>query len=67
MDVSFGQNALQSTGQKLPLQVLASQAGYYIGTADDEGPVSRESDRYYQTPQQAYDAMRAGNWIQHFD
>lgn len=27
----------------LPLRVLKSAAGYYIGTADEEGPVSRIS------------------------
>jgi hypothetical protein len=29
--------------------VLRSAAGHYIGTADDDGPVSRESVEYFPT------------------
>jgi len=66
MDVSYGLNALRTTGERLELQILQSRAGFFIGTIDHEGPVSRESG-YYKTPQQAYDAMRSGNWDQHYD
>ena len=41
--VRSGALALAWTGKRLPLQVLRSAAGHYIGTQDDEGPVSRES------------------------
>ncbi len=41
--VRHGVLALVCTGLKLPLQVLHSSAGYYIGTQKDEGPISRES------------------------
>ncbi len=58
--------AIQTTGQLLKLDILHSKAGWYIGTIDHDGPVSRESG-YYKTPQAAYDAMRAGNWEQHLD
>lgn len=40
---SFGQLALTYCGKFLPLEVLQSAAGHYIGTRDTEGPVSRES------------------------
>ena len=39
--------ALAWTGKRLPLQVLRSAAGHYIGKQDDEGPVSRESVEYF--------------------
>ncbi|MDH0214525.1 hypothetical protein B2J73_18105 [Stutzerimonas stutzeri] len=66
MDVTYGLNAYRTTGQLLKLDILQSKAGWYIGTIDHDGPVSRESG-YYKTPQAAYDAMRAGNWEQHLD
>lgn len=34
-------------GTDYKLQVLQSNAGYYIGTFGAEGPVSRESQEYY--------------------
>jgi hypothetical protein len=39
----FGHLAWECCGERLPLQVLKSQAGYYLGTKDDKGPFSRES------------------------
>ena len=41
----------------LPLQVLKSNAGFYIGTADAEGPVSRDSAEYWRTASQAQTAL----------
>ena len=38
---SFGQLALIHCGKFLPLEILHSAAGHYIGTRDTEGPVSR--------------------------
>lgn len=32
-----------SVGTPLPLRVVESASGFYIGTVDDYGPVSRES------------------------
>ena len=43
---SIGYQALACVGKRLPLQVLCSAAGHYIGTADAEGPVSRESANF---------------------
>lgn len=39
---TFGLLAQQYCNIELPLQVLKSNAGFYIGTADDAGPCSRE-------------------------
>lgn len=51
-------------GRILPLQVLKSAAGYYIGTADDEGPCSRESCEYFPTRDRAAQALASGAWTQ---
>jgi hypothetical protein len=54
-------------GFKLPIQVLQSAAGFYIGTADESGPVSRESDEYYGTRERAEIALERGEWTQNFN
>lgn len=63
-----GKLAFESLGVRLPLQVLQSAAGFYIGTFDDEGPVSRESLEYFGTREQAEKAFatgdEAGGWTQ---
>lgn len=56
--------ALATCGLRLPLQVLKSAAGYYIGTADEEGPVSRESVEYFRTPSDASTALANSTWTQ---
>jgi len=50
----------------LPLQVLKSAAGFYIGTADEMGPMSRDSVEYWPTEDQAQTALDAGRdaWTQ---
>jgi hypothetical protein len=49
----------------LPLQVLESGAGYYIGTwSDEDGPVSRESQEYYKNHAEAENALKMVNWTQ---
>jgi len=50
-------------GERLPLQVLRSAAGHYIGTFDD-GPVSRESAEYFPTREVARHALETGAWTQ---
>ncbi|MDK9702516.1 MAG: hypothetical protein OEL20_05205 [Sulfuritalea sp.] len=45
------------------LAVLESAAGFYIGLADSTGPVSRESERYWPTREQAQEALATGRWI----
>jgi len=56
LHVKTGQLAREA-GLRLPLQVLQSAAGYYLGTADEEGPVSRESVEYWPTEAQAQTAL----------
>lgn len=51
-------------GFNLPLQVLRSANGYYIGTANDDGPVSRESVEYWGSLQAAADALKNQRWTQ---
>lgn len=49
----------------LPLSVLQSAAGFYLGTFDDEeGPISRESVEYWATRAEASTALISGNWTQ---
>lgn len=64
--MQYGKLAMQ-IGQRLPLQVLRSAAGYYLGTFDAEGPVSRESVEYWPQRTQAEDALRSGGWTQRLD
>lgn len=59
-----GRLAYEHAGVRLPLQILKSEAGYYIGTADESGPVSRESLEYWQDGITAETALRTGNWCQ---
>lgn len=59
----FGHLALVFCNKALPLKVLKSQAGFYIGTADDL-PVSRECDRYWPTEKEAENALTTGDWQQ---
>ncbi|MGV8399246.1 hypothetical protein ACV33W_08480 [Pseudomonas aeruginosa] len=59
-----GQLALIYAGQLLPVQVLKSAAGYFIGTADNEGVVSRESVEYYASRDLADSALVTGQWQQ---
>lgn len=50
---------------ELPLCILKSAAGYYIGTIHEAfGPVSRESEEYFSTPEQAEEALASGCWSQ---
>ena len=51
-------------GFNLPLHVLRSANGFYIGTADDNGPVSRESVEYWKTIQEAALALENGTYTQ---
>ena len=62
--VSTGKLAAVFAGQALPLQVLRSGAGYYIGTQNEEGPVSRESVEYFSTRTLAERALAEGSWSQ---
>ncbi len=61
---SFGQLALIYCGKLLPLEVLQSAAGHYIGTRSSEGPVSRESREYFRSYAVAQRALERGGWSQ---
>ncbi len=51
------------TGAHLPVQVLRSAAGYYLGTtASDGSPYSRESVEYWKKPLDAIVALDLGQW-----
>lgn len=64
MTHSFGLLAQEYCNIQLPLQVLKSNAGFYIGTADDAGPCSRESVEYFTTQAKAQQALDDGVWTQ---
>jgi len=61
---TFGQLASTYCGKFLPLEVLQSAAGHYIGTRDTEGPVSRESREYFRSHAAAQRALERGGWSQ---
>jgi hypothetical protein len=47
-------------GVSLPLEVLPSAAGYYLGTLDHDGmPYSRESEEYWKTREEAEAALNS--------
>ena len=50
--------------RSLPLQILQSARGFYIGTCSDEGPCSRESVQYWPCQAQAEQALATGRWTQ---
>lgn len=57
----------REAGYRLPLCVLRSAAGYYLGTFDEEGPVSRESVEFWPTEAEAFAALQdtsGRSWIQ---
>lgn len=59
-----GELAYEMLGVRLPLRVLRSAAGYYIGTFDEQGPVSRESLEYYPTLEAAQAALDDNTFTQ---
>lgn len=62
---SIGYLPLTFVGKRLPLQVLRSAAGYYIGAFDDhDGPCSRESFEYFPSRDAAAKALATGAWTQ---
>lgn len=61
---SIGYLALACAGKRLPLDVHHSAAGHYIGTADIEGPVSRESSEFFRSHTAAARALSTGRWQQ---
>ncbi|WP_155007421.1 hypothetical protein [Klebsiella variicola] len=54
-----------ASGICLPLSILRSRAGFYIGTkSPDLGPVSRESVEYYYSRLLAEKALADNSWTQ---
>ena len=54
-----------STGKYFQLQVCKSQAGYYIGTLNEDGlPYTRESQEYWRKRELANAALRTAGWTQ---
>ncbi|MBE8178428.1 hypothetical protein [Leptospira borgpetersenii] len=75
--IANGQLAEKFLDVQLPLQVLGSKAGFYIGTfleldltlemdemPDFFGPVSRESEEYFSSAEEAQYALDKGLWTQ---
>ena len=60
----WGHLAQEHCNKRLEICVLKSNAGYYIGTADENGPCSRESMEYWPTHDLAVKALEAGDWTQ---
>lgn len=60
----FGKLASEFGYSRLPLQVLQSAAGFYLGTVNDTGPVSRESLEYFASREAAENALATGRWTQ---
>lgn len=60
----IGKLAFDFCHKRLPLEVLKSNAGFYIGTSGEFGPCSRESLEYFPTEAAANDALRDNTWTQ---
>jgi len=55
-----GKLAREYANLRLPLEVLRSGRGFYIGTANESGPVSRESEEYWPSAELAGAALENG-------
>ena len=54
-----------AAGERLPVQVLKSAAGFYIGTTTADGfPFTRESTEYWASDVDAGKALEDGSWTQ---
>lgn len=60
----FGRLAYVYCKQREEVQVLKSQAGFYIGTLSEGLPCSRESNEYYPTEAVALQALVTDTWTQ---
>lgn len=64
-DVPIGFLAKEFGGKSLPLTVLKSGAGFYLGTTTEEGyPFTRESREYWAARHEADVALKRGDWTQ---
>ena len=60
----IGKLAKEICGVELPVTVLESQAGFYLGTAEGDVPFSRESAEYFVTRNLAEAALESGKFTQ---
>ncbi|MBE0614126.1 MAG: hypothetical protein IH604_10710 [Burkholderiales bacterium] len=60
----IGKLAKEICGVELPVTVLESQAGFYLGTEEGSVPLSRESAEYYVTKNLAEAALASGKFTQ---
>lgn len=60
----YGKLALAQFQTEHPLQILESAAGFYIGTFDELGPLTRESEEYFPTAETAAKALETHSWTQ---
>ncbi len=59
-----GKLAKEFCGVELPVTVLESQAGFYLGTEDQGVPFSRESAEYFANRNLAEAALARGKFTQ---
>ena len=59
-----GKLAKELCGVELPVTVLESRAGFYLGTQANGLPVSRESEEYFVDRRLAEAALKSGNFTQ---
>jgi hypothetical protein len=62
--IETGYLAAQWCGQILPLSVLQSPSGYYIGTVEEGLPCTRESAEYWHKESEAVTALQSNKWTQ---
>jgi hypothetical protein len=60
----FGLLAKIHADRELPLEVLQSAAGYYLGTWDEEVPFTRESEEFFASEPAARNALSCSAWTQ---
>ena len=57
-----------AAGEQLPVRVLQSGGGFYLGTTSADGfPFTRESVEYWPSKQDAALALESGAWTQRTD
>jgi hypothetical protein len=61
---AHGKVALCYCGVTLPVTVLQSANGFYLGTSSEGVPISRESTEYFRTHDEAAQALESGKWVQ---
>lgn len=61
--MKYGKLAKEFGNNRLPLSVMSSSAGFYLGTSDEDGPFSRESE-YFSSIEAAEKALVTGEYEQ---